>query len=419
MNGLISAIKRVIGVERPRGSQRVLLAWEMGSGLGHIERLLLLGRALAERECEPVFALKIGDHAHRIREFLPHVTIVSAPHRQAAAPGPRVPPAHTYADLLHRMGYAEAGELEALVRAWMRLFERFKPDLIVCDHSPTVVLAAGGTIPVVHVGSGFATPPPRHRFVVLHEASARGAKERQAEVLASIRSVQRGLGRPPLENLTDLFASAAHHVACCLPELDPYRSARREPALGPLKALPAPMEMPDEPFVFGYLSANDVRTLGILEGLVAANVSAGFYVRDGNLDDLRRATAGSRVTLYDEPQPMTAALEKATAVVHHAGLSTAEQALAAGRPQFLVPRYLEQALTAEAVAKLGCGVNLSGHRGDLGAVVARAVKARTYEPKAQAVAQRIGERSGMGARDAVVSRCKQILSCAQVSGGEA
>lgn len=54
-------------------------------------------------------------------------------------------------------------------------------------------------------------------------------KERQAEVLASIRDVQRSLGREPLEGLTNLFDAVAYPLACCLPELDPYGVTRREP----------------------------------------------------------------------------------------------------------------------------------------------------------------------------------------------
>ena len=416
MRGLLNAIKRVIGAEPVSSAKRVLFAWEMGAGLGHINRLLPLARALSENGCDVIFALRVVEHAHLIRKDLPHVRILQAPERQRVASGQPLPPAHTYADLLHRTGYAHPEELGRLVRTWIRMFEHLKPDLVVCDHSPTVVLAGSGVVPVIHLGSGFATPPTRHRFLVLNERAARGAKERQAEVLASIRAVQTSLGREPLENLTDLFASAAHHFACCLPELDPYRSARREPAIGTLAPLPLPTELPTEPFVFGYLAGDDARTASVVEGLIAANVAAGFYVRDGDVDGLKRLVSGTVVTLYDEPQRMPDAILRSTAVVHHAGLSTTEQALAAGRPQFLLPRYIEQELTAEAVARLGCGVNLGVHRGDRGAVIARALKSGAYQAKARFVAERVAERCASDVKEAIVSRCMDLLKGGRPAG---
>jgi UDP:flavonoid glycosyltransferase YjiC (YdhE family) len=49
-----------------------------------------------------------------------------------------------------------------------------------------------------------------------------------------------------------------------------------------------------------------------------------------------------------------------SAVIHHGSLSTAEAALAAGRPQVALPRHLEQELTARALADLGVGRALTG-----------------------------------------------------------
>ena len=54
------------------------------------------------------------------------------------------------------------GTLETLFPAtlsWRTIFDKLRPDLIVCDHSPVVCFAAYGRIPVVQVGDGFTIPP--------------------------------------------------------------------------------------------------------------------------------------------------------------------------------------------------------------------------------------------------------------------
>ena len=43
--------------------------------------------------------------------------------------------------------------------SWKTVFDIYKPDLIVCGHSPNCCLAAFGRIPVVMLGDGFTLPP--------------------------------------------------------------------------------------------------------------------------------------------------------------------------------------------------------------------------------------------------------------------
>jgi UDP:flavonoid glycosyltransferase YjiC (YdhE family) len=62
------------------------------------------------------------------------------------------------------------------------------------------------------------------------------------------------------------------------------------------------------------------------------------------------------VTVLREPPPLAAAVAGASLVFHHGGIDTAQTALALGGPQLILPRYLDQRLTGEALAALGVGV---------------------------------------------------------------
>jgi hypothetical protein len=90
-----------------------------------------------------------------IRDRFP---VLPAPIFASAAP---VRPfrAASFADILAIRGYTDAHELEGALAGWDRLIEQVRPDLIICDYSPTLCLAAAGALPVFELGSGFAVPP--------------------------------------------------------------------------------------------------------------------------------------------------------------------------------------------------------------------------------------------------------------------
>jgi rhamnosyltransferase subunit B len=241
----------------------------------------------------------------------------------------------------------------------------------------------------------------------LHPPSANGAKEREAEVLHSIQEVHKRLGTPSVKRVSDLLG-LAENVTCCLPELDPYKSVRAEPALGPVQKLPAPRPLHESAPVFGYLNGDDPRTAHNLESLAKASVPCGLYVRQCP-PDWAQLVAGSTVQLYPSPQKMPDAVANASAIMHHGGLSTTETALALGRPQFLFPRNLEQGLTAVAVEKLGCGVDLGNH-GNPGDAIRRALTRGTHRKEATAVAARIAARLTADVAAQIVALCTKHLA---------
>jgi hypothetical protein len=49
---------------------------------------------------------------------------------------------YTFADLLLNIGFGDGNALLAHLAAWRSLFELVRPDVLVCDHSPTALLAA-------------------------------------------------------------------------------------------------------------------------------------------------------------------------------------------------------------------------------------------------------------------------------------
>ena len=117
---------------------RFLLAWELGDGLGHVNRLLPLARALRDAGHETIWAIKdvVGGGRRLGSDVGP---IVAAPIRPQS--GNTQPPL-SLADILITMGFSQPDALKPMLRSWVDLLELVGPDVVLADYSPTALLAA-------------------------------------------------------------------------------------------------------------------------------------------------------------------------------------------------------------------------------------------------------------------------------------
>jgi rhamnosyltransferase subunit B len=399
---------RVFGLSaasrKPRKNRTIVLAWELGRGMGHANRLVPLAAALTQQGYRIAFVFCSQTDAKVVTDSLPKAPVYKAPtyYPDPTAEPPRGMTAN-YADILYRCGYATAESLRDLVHRWRALIDDLQPALIVCDHSPTVLLAGAGRVPVIHVASGFASPPAGVPFVTLFPPSLPGAPEREAAVLASLQQVSAELGLKPFTHPSDIFG-LGECFACCLPELDPYRRVRNPPAAGPVHTLPKPCGDGGREFVFGYLAGDEPRVLPVLQSLAAAKVPCSLFVRNAPLE-WEEQFGGTSLRFFDVPQQLPEVLAVSSAVLHHGGITTSETALAMGRPQLLLPRYLEQGLTADQIQAAGCGLNLRRQKGDLGTVVAQAIRHEALHHRTAAKAAEIGARPSEKVAERILERC--------------
>src|SRR5262245_34668387 len=117
---------------------KILVAWELGGGLGHLTPLV----PIVER---------LRDHGHRLFAAVRDlsgidtvfagldVTYLQAPVKVSKSPD-RIEPPRTFAHILHNSGFARPAELRAMAEAWRSLYRLVEPDLIVFDHAPTALL---------------------------------------------------------------------------------------------------------------------------------------------------------------------------------------------------------------------------------------------------------------------------------------
>jgi UDP:flavonoid glycosyltransferase YjiC (YdhE family) len=124
---------------------------------------------------------------------------------------------------------------------------------------------------------------------------------------------------------------------------------------GPLHDLPPPLPVAQDPWkrsVFCYLPGDYVYTPTVLESLAGLGLQVDAYLHPPP-EDVHALRLPAAVQLRSRPAPLPYALGRSALVVHHGGVGTAEQVLALGRPQLVLPKTLEQGLNARALSALG------------------------------------------------------------------
>jgi rhamnosyltransferase subunit B len=337
----------------------ILLGWELGMGLWHAHVLRRVGRELSRRGYTVTYVVANPVDTWPVlggedREVL-----------QAPIATPRARPegddftAKTFADILYEAGFYSVDALRPLVGCWDGLLHRVKPDLVICDHAPSLLVACHQRVPVVQLGLGFTQPPaslsPLPSLVPPHEGS-----ENEALALASLQAVMRARGDEAPSTLASLYDTAASFVTT-FTEFDPYRTMRKGPHVGPLEELPSPLPKGGDGSYFAYLSADVPASLEVLRSLGSSDRAGTVYLR-GAHPKLASQVRGWGVNLLDKPAPMNDALRRSDVIIHHGGVGTSQQAAAAGRPQVLVPWHLEQAYNAAVLE--GCGLAQRWRQGE-------------------------------------------------------
>jgi hypothetical protein len=385
----------------------ILLAWELGGGMGHTARLRKIADALRDAGHTPVMALASVTGA-----AMPYPTLQS-PHYRRSAPQGFL--ARSYADVLAMHGWHDAQVLGGLVGAWQAMYDLVKPKVVIVDHAPTACLAAYGRLPVVQVGNWFSMPPvdgPEFPALVPQQAPVM----EQAQMFEVVRNAQLKRGALYPYVLTGIFTECLSAVECWrfpmfLPELDGYAAHRKEQVYDPLEGVPAlsdPKNDEDRFNFMAYLTAENPKSEEFLKAM--AQYSRGdVYLRGASREQNSRLRSYCLGTFDGHPAPLEAVLWHKI-IVHHGG-SLANSALAAGRPQILMPQHLEQVVTAKLVADMGVGAMLTAQ-----AVPADARRALElvsserggYAARAAALARLRARSPIRPALAAIVERCAEL-----------
>lgn len=324
-----------------RRIRRVLLAWELGGGMGHATRLLKVAKALRENGVIPIVAAA-NSQTLKKRYQESKVTLIAAPKTTLVWKATDTFKATSYSDILGIGGFADQSTLQNNIAHWRAILDKYQPDLIIADYAPILTLACYNRFPVISFGDGFVVPhASQHSFPILREGYSRVWSEdflfENAISAMSSYTTNMPNSLPEMTQGQEQFLSV-------IPELDIYGNFRNL-ALGALEKSLTPMLAPKNHHLFVYLSANHPLTEPILNIIAKHKISADCLINGINHSAYQHWKSLG-IKILTETPAIKEMLFKATVCIHHGGINLSEECILAGRFQFVLPKHFEQRLNA-------------------------------------------------------------------------
>jgi UDP:flavonoid glycosyltransferase YjiC (YdhE family) len=356
-----------------------LLAWEHGSGRGHVVPLRTVAEAVSDRFtfdaalCRLDFKNELAGLCDAVQgPWMPFF----GEHRKAHGN----PVTSTWGEFMGDIGFRRPDIIRESIGWWQGVMRECDISLVIADNAPCALLAAKGLgIPSVAIGSGYWVPPPNMTTfpVLLSRYSTRIHDE--AEIVDTINSVIPEFGIPKLERLPEVYA-CTDQLVFTLEMLDPYIEWRSQPLLPPIIGGEVePASDGDEVFV--YFSTSEKSDAGLMEAIGSLGVPVRAFmpgIDDHIAEDLTRRG----VHVERSPVPVDLVAKRSRLLVNAAQHGTLCMGLAAGLPQVSVPQQREQEYNAEAAARRGVLVSVDKAERDVDRF--RSIVLDAYEDAAMA-----------------------------------
>lgn len=344
---------------------RVLLAWEYGAGLGHISPFNCIAGLLAPRRTEIVAAwgpLGNIDRAHPVIEHILPAPMLSA--RVGGAWDDELVPTDTntysFATNLERMGFADERILGNNQRAWNALINVVRPDVIIADYAPGVIIAARGRIPVVRTGNWYSIPAHRNGYLAPYDDNEFKDAETQDRIVDVINGALARRGASSMSRLGDLFPDESCFAAG-FPEFDGHRNWRAKPCL------PAPFEPVERPprrgeDILVYIDPSQLRNEVLAAGLLRVGGRRVRLHSVGLPSSSADEFASRGMVIEQAPFSLKTIASDARLFIHHGGAGAAQLGALAGVPQLAIYRDIEKRSHAAALERLGIGRGIDMRR---------------------------------------------------------
>ncbi len=337
---------------------RILLAWELGGGYGHLASLRSAARQLRAAGHDCLFAVRMLENA---AEFLePELgPLLQAPVRLGDGRNP-VALQLSYASLLHNTGFDDPLGLSARIAAWRELMRACKVERLVVDHSPIALIAARSLdLPAAAIGTGFDLPPqvaPFPSFQPWAPVPQAQLVHNEEQVLIELNRALERLRLAPYDSLQAIYGNC-RRALLTYAELDHYDAPRAEPYLGvPDYAQGADPVWPagDAPRVLAYLRGHPQLDT-MLKALSASRARVLLRIAEIEPEKLRPyLRPGFEVVGHSID--LRRAAQDCDAYLHYAAHGTVAELLLAGKPGVLWPDNVERWLVARRAEQLGAAV---------------------------------------------------------------
>ena len=345
---------------------RIVFAWEMGGGFGHLGTIIpLLQRLKNHHNCQIFLILKEIHNISSLIEINDNISILPAPFisPQTAPPAHRPPPPINYADEISMCGYNNAQQLATLMRCWHTLYDLIMPDLVISEAAPTALLTARNrNIPTATLGQGYNIPPKTSPMPSISPTPEGITPEMlmasEARTLAIINEALAILHHPPLKTFADLIA-ADLDILASLPEIDAYGARENTVYSGPLY-LDQSGENPAWPAtsgkkIFGYIKPDHPLFIPTLQALRTLPYPALIVSPKASQDVISKFSL-PHLRIQSKNVKFSEAIKQSDIVISHASHGTVAAAFTSGKIQLALPGQLEQLMVARRLVNSGTGL---------------------------------------------------------------
>lgn len=374
---------------------RIVFAWELGGGLGHLVRYRMLIERLCAAGHRVAFIARDQARARRVYAGRA-LDFAGAPYGETP-PSARVSPPNSFAEVLLNSGFADAGQVGGRLAQWCDLLASHAPDVLIGDYAPSAMLAARVLgLRAIASGNGFYLPPacsplPPLRYWQPADRAALAASE--ARLLAHLNAGLQACGGKPAATVAEALLGSDSFVQ----SFEEFDHAYERPGADYLGAWPsaefgvAPLWSDGAgPRVFAYL---DPAVL-LDELLVAAAANGVRLCLHAPGAGPEVIAAWPDVAWMHEPVDLKRAAQEADAFLCNANINSMMAFLLAGKPQLVVPSTLEKYLVGRRLEILGAGLSAPRRDpGDLRAKLRAVLSQRAYRRAAERFASRYAGRT--------------------------
>jgi len=349
----------------PATKSKRIVFWELGGGHGHVACIGPLAKTLANRGYDVVCLLRDLSKGGSLRR-LSGVTTLQAPVMLRRTNQREERPV-TYGQMLQNLGFGNVEMLTSLFAAWRDLLLLLQPHAIVCDHSPTAMLAARGlSIPLFSMGTGFCQPPvacPLPPIAFWRESSLEDRRRADAPTLQNINHVLDSVGQAPLNGVGDLFALPTQRLLMTFAPMDHYPDRTDVHYLGTVRPTQemAPegtkVEWPSTggPKLFAYLKP--MPALPEFLAWLAGTSFSSIVVADGFDSHLRQFGNSQNIRLVDSPIDLSELRQTCDLAILNGNHGLTSELLLAGKPLLQIPLNLEQMILANRCFEQGMSLS--------------------------------------------------------------
>ena len=347
---------------KPRHA-RVLYLWEWGAGFGHLRRFLPLALRLLHLGYEVALVVKDPSRAEEVFRGL-DVSIWQTPDC-TSPPAQRCKDPHSFGGLAWNLSVNDGRRVSSTVAQWKHLLLSVKPTHVISDFGLLgSFVAAALQIPTSRIGTGFGMPPHSDVLASMFDVPVGLTEQNLAQrVLELVQSSAVENGLPAPLDWNHLFATTGPSLLVSVPDFDPYRRWRAgESYLGVWDSYAA-----GEPHwkdaagakVIAYLKptakleqqCRKLADLGLNVLLVCDGQSTGSHALEN----------AERIALSKNLVSLERGREDCSLIVCNANHGMTLKSLEMGIPVAMFPLFIEQRLNANAVERLGLGIDMSRH----------------------------------------------------------